>query len=459
MLLFYELTGIFSNSLEEGRPLGKILVIDDEEYIGWVVKKAFETTDNEVFLSFTGEEGLLEFQRNSFDVVFLDLRLPDRDGMDILVELKKLQPDIAVIVITAHGSIDTAIESMKKGAFDYITKPFDVDELILQAGKAMEVARLKDEVNYLRGEATKDISYASFISNNEKMNFIYKSLNQIGETSATVLITGESGTGKELIARRIHSLSSRKNKPFILFNCGAFPENLLENELFGYENNLGKFEFADKGTIFLDEIGDLSLSAQAKLLRFLEEKEFQRIRSSSSIKVDVRIIASTNKNLKEAIEKGHFREDFYYRLNVIPVELPPLRERKEDISGLIDIFIKKYDIHKKIKTITPEALKLLRSYHWPGNIRELENVIERIVILNNDSSIKAENLPIEIYDARKKVKGSVIYFPEEGINLEEVEKELIIKALNMSGQNQSRAAQLLGITRSALIYRMQKYRI
>lgn len=439
--------------------MGKILVIDDEEYIGWVVKKAFETTDNEVFLSFTGEEGLLEFQRNSFDVVFLDLRLPDRDGMDILVELKKLRPDIAVIVITAHGSIDTAIESMKKGAFDYITKPFDVDELILQAGKAMEVARLKDEVNYLRSEATKDISYASFISNNEKMNFIYKSLNQIGETSATVLITGESGTGKELIARRIHSLSSRKNKPFIVFNCGAFPENLLENELFGYENNLGKFEFADKGTIFLDEIGDLSLSAQAKLLRFLEEKEFQRIKSSSNIKVDVRIIASTNKNLKEAIEKGHFREDFYYRLNVIPVELPPLRERKEDISGLIDIFIKKYDIHKKIKTITPEALKLLRSYHWPGNIRELENVIERIVILNNDSSIKAENLPIEIYDARKKAKGSVIYFPEEGINLEEVEKELIIKALNMSGQNQSRAAQLLGITRSALIYRMQKYRI
>jgi DNA-binding NtrC family response regulator len=439
--------------------LGKILVIDDEEYIGWVVKKAFETTDNEVFLSFTGKEGLLEFQRQSFDVVFLDLRLPDLDGMDILVEFKKLQPDIPVIVITAHGSIDTAIESMKKGAFDYITKPFDVEELTLQAQKAMEIARLKDEVNYLRGEAIKDISYASFTSSNEKMNFIYKSLNQIGEVSATVLITGESGTGKELIARRIHSLSSRKNKPFIVFNCAAFPENLIENELFGYENKLGKFEIADKGTIFLDEIGDLSLSAQARLLRFLEEKEFQRVRGSNDIKVDVRIIAATNKNLKEAIEKGVFREDFYYRLNVIPIELPPLRERKEDISALVDIFIKKYDIHKKITGITGEALKLLRSYNWPGNIRELENVIERIVILNNDSNIKADNLPVEISEIRRKVKGSVIYFPEEGIDLEEVEKELIIKALKMSDQNQSRAAQLLGITRSALIYRMQKYQI
>lgn len=439
--------------------LGKILVIDDEEYIGWVVKKAFETTDNEVFLCFTGEEGLLEFRRNNFDVVFLDLRLTDMDGMDILVEMKKLQPDTAVIVITAHGSIDTAIESMKKGAFDYITKPFDVEELILQASKAMEVARLKDEVNYLRGEATKDISYASFTSNNEKMNFIYKSLSQIGEVSATVLITGESGTGKELIARRIHSLSPRRNNPFIVFNCGAIPEHLMENELFGYEKKLSKFELGDKGTIFLDEIGDLSLNAQAKLLRFLEEKEFQRVHGSGNIKVDVRIIASTNKNLKEAIENGLFREDFYYRLNVIPIELPPLRERKEDIPELIDIFIKKYDVHKKIKGVTPEALKLLRSYYWPGNIRELENVIERIVILNNDSYIKADNLPVEISEIRKKVKGSIIYFPEEGINLEEVEKELIIKALNMSGQNQSRAAQLLGITRSALIYRMQKYQI
>lgn len=454
--------------MEEGEALGKILVIDDEEYIGWVIKKSFEGTGNEVYLSLTGEEGISKVKRQYFDIVFLDLKLTDMDGMDVLLELKRLQKDMAVIIITAHGTIDTAIESMKRGAFDYITKPFDVNELILQANKAMEINRLKAEVNFLRDEASKSANYFKFTSDNDIMNRTYKSLKQIADTSATVLIKGESGTGKEIVARRIHELSNRKDSPFIIFNCASFPESLVEGELFGYEKNTlagnnerksGKFELADKGTIFLDEVGEMSLSVQAKLLRFLEEKEFQRVGGNSNIKVDVRIIAATNKNLMESIKKGEFREDFYYRLNVIPVELLPLRDRKEDILDLIDIFIKKYDNQRKIKGITPEAVKLLKGYNWPGNIRELENMIERIVILNNEDYIKASSIPVEIFQQKKAAKEAVIYFPEEGINLEEVEKELIVKALKLSEQNQSKAAQLLGITRSALIYRMQKYKI
>lgn len=382
------------------------------------------------------------------------------DGMNILEVLKKIRQDIAVIIITAHGSIDTAIESMKKGAFNYLTKPFDVEELILQAQKAIEIGRLKHEINYLREEVSKEVKDNVFESNNCKMDSIYKSLKQVAESSATVLITGESGVGKEIIARKIHQLSNRNSYPFIAFNCASLPEDDVQIELFGQEKGkIGKFELANKGTIFLDEVGEMSLNVQAKLLRVLEEKEFERVGENRNTKVDIRIIAATNKDLKEAIEKGEFREDFYYRLNVIPIELPPLRERKEDINDLVNLFIKKYDMHSKIQGITQEAMKLLRSYHWPGNIRELENVIERIVILNKDTYIKAESLPLEMFDQRKKSKESIIYFPEEGINLDEVEKELIIKALKISEQNQTKAAQLLGITRSALIYRMQKYQL
>ena len=448
--------------------MGRILVIDDEEYIGWIVQKTFENTDNEVLIALNGKSGILEVHKKNFDLVFLDLRLPDIDGMTVLEELKKIQKDIIVIIITAHGSIDTAIESMKKGAFDYITKPFDVDELMLQAEKAMEIGRLKSQVKYLRNEEAKKITNEEFKSKNEKLNSIYKSIEQIGNIEATVLITGESGTGKEVTARKIHQLSNRKNGPFIIFNCGALSDEQAEGELFGYEkdslkNNqerkLGKLELANEGTIFLDDIEEMSLNMQLKFLRVLEEKEIKRVNERENIKVDARVIAASNRELKEAVENGTFREELYYKLNVIPIEIPPLRERKEDISDLLDLFIRKYDIHNKIKGISQEALRLFKNYHWPGNIRELENVIERIVILSNEPYIKSTELPIEILDQRKKAKEPIIYFPEEGINLEDVERELIIKALNMSNNNQSKAAQLLGITRSALIYRMQKYLI
>lgn len=448
--------------------MGKILVIDDEEYIGWVIKKAFENTDNEITLSFTGNAGLMEVQKQSFDMVFLDLRLPDADGMDLMLELKKIQPGLAVIIITAHGSIDSAIESMKKGAFDYITKPFDVDELLIQAEKAMELRKLKMEVNYLRNEIVNEAEIINYTSKNQDMKAILNSINNMAESMAPVLITGENGTGKKFIARRIHKTSDRKNYPFLIMNCSTQNEELMEREMFGFEKGMfsgsqegkhGKLELAEKGTIYFDEIGEMNLNLQSKLLNVLQENEFQRLGGSSNIKLDVRIIASSKKDLIKAVEDGEFSEELYYRLNVIPIKVPPLRERKEDILDFIDYFLKKYDTNKKIERIVPETMKLLKNYHWPGNIRELENVIERIVILSSESTVTPSSLPQEIICQKKNTKEPVIYFPEEGINLEQVEKELIIKALKLSLQNQSKAAQLLSITRSALIYRMQKYHI
>lgn len=448
--------------------MGKLLVIDDEAYIGWVIKKSFEKTEHEVFLCQTAKDGLIKVKEENFDLVFLDLRLPDMDGMDVLIELKKIQSDIVVIIITAHGSIDTAIESMKKGAFDYLTKPFDIDELILQADKALEMLRLKGEVNYLRNEKTKEMGEYNFTSNNESLNLVYKSINQVAQTSAPILITGENGTGKEILAKRIHQESHRAKYPFVVLDCGIIIEDFMDSELFGNEKSvtidneqkkLGILELANKGTIFLDGVDKLSLKVQGKLFKVLQDKEFKRPGINSTIKIDTRIIAATNKNLMEAIDQGKFREDLYYTLNVIPLTLPPLRERKEDIKDLVKTFIKKYDSVGKITNVTPEAMKLLKNYYWPGNLRELKNVIEKIVILSDESCIKASALTLEIQGQIKSVKDPIIYFPEEGINLEKVERDLIIKALNLSGQNQSKAAQLLGITRSALIYRMQKFMI
>lgn len=448
--------------------MSKILVVDDEEYMGWIIQKAFTKLDFEVNVALRGKEGLKIIENDSVDLVLLDLRMPDIDGMEVLKQIKILQPDLPVIIITAHGTIDTAIQSMKEGAFDYITKPFDIDELILLVQKAVEMGRLKNEVIYLRNQVNLKSNTIQYESQNSKMQQVISICSQVAESNATVLITGESGTGKEIMARFIHERSLRNNKSFIPINCAALPENLLESELFGYEKGaftgavsrrIGRFELAQGGTIFLDEIGEMSLNMQVKLLRVLQEREVQRVGGNSSIKVDVRIIAATNKNLVQAIEKGTFREDLYYRLNVVPVELPPLRFRKEDISGLINIFIKKYDVQGRIKGITEEAMELIEGYKWPGNIRELENVIERLVILSRESYIEPGQLPAEILNNEKNEEDNIIYFPKQGIDLEKVEKDLIIKSLKMSDGNQTKAAELLSITRSALIYRMQKYDI
>jgi two-component system NtrC family response regulator len=426
--------------------LGNILVIDDEEYMGWVIKKSFEATSYKVDLCLEGKSGIMQVEKNNYDLVFLDLRLPDMDGMEVLQRLKKMQQDIMVVIITAHGSIDTAIESMKMGAFDYITKPFDIDEILLLADKAMDLLRLKREVNYLRGERAKEINEIAPVSSNPELNTVFNSLHKIAASNASILITGESGTGKKSLARRIHQLSGREDYPFIEIDCSTITE-------------LGNMELAHKGTVYLHGVDSMNLNLQCNLLNFILDKDDKNIPDNQAAAADIRIIASSKTNLKQHIENGSFREDLYYKLSVIPIFIPPLRERKQDIKDLVDSFIRKYDSSGEINQITPEAMKLLKNYTWPGNIRELENVIERITILNQQSTVKADALPVEILNQFENTKDPIIYFPEEGINLEKVERDLIIKALKISGQNQSRAAQLLGITRSALIYRMQKHGI
>lgn len=440
-----------------------LYVIDDEEYIGWLIKKAFSKKGYKVKSFLTGKEGLQEIEKETPDIVLLDIRLNDMDGIDVLKRIKENEKSLPVIMITAHGTIEGAIEAMKLGAFFYLTKPFDIDELNIQVEKALEVERLKNEVDYLRLERDKDVL---ILNNSPKMKFVYNTVQQVAAVSASVLITGESGTGKEVIANQIHRLSSRSDSPFIAVNCGAINENLLESELFGHEKGaftgaigrkLGKFELANKGTIFLDEIGEMSMSMQVKLLRVLQEKEITRVGGVTNIKVDVRIISATNKYLMDEIKKGNFREDLYYRLNVVPIELPPLRERKEDIESYVNFFINKFSQGRNI-VISSEAMNLLKDYSFPGNIRELENIVERMILLTPSDELQVNSLPKEVYSGNKK-EDSIIYFPAEGIDLENVERSLLVKALQISNYNQSKAAKLLNITRSALIYRMQKYEI
>jgi len=440
-----------------------IYVIDDEEYIGWLIKKAFSKKGYKVKSFLTGKDGIQQIEKETPDIVLLDIRLNDMDGIDVLKRIKETEKSLPVIMITAHGTIEGAIEAMKLGAFFYLTKPFDIDELNMQVEKALEVERLKNEVDYLRLERDKDLLV---LNNSPKMKSVYNTVQQVAAVSASVLITGESGTGKEVIANQIHRLSARGDCPFIAVNCGAINENLLESELFGHEKGaftgaigrkLGKFELANKGTIFLDEIGEMSMSMQVKLLRVLQEREITRVGGETNIKVDVRIISATNKNIMDEIKKGNFREDLYYRINVVPIELPPLRERREDIESYVKFFINKFSQGRSI-VISDEAMNLLKDYSFPGNIRELENVIERMVLLSPTDELQVSSLPKEVYKDNKE-EDSIIYFPAEGIDLENVEKSLIVKSLQLSNYNQSKAAKLLNITRSALIYRMQKYEI
>ena len=440
-----------------------IYVIDDEEYIGWLIKKAFSKKGYKVKSFLTGKEGIQEIEKGTPDIILLDIRLNDMDGIDVLKKIKETEKSVPVIMITAHGTIEGAIEAMKLGAFFYLTKPFDIDELNIQVEKALEVEKLKNEVDYLRLERDKDLL---ILNNSPKMKSVYNTVQQVAAVSASVLITGESGTGKEVFANQIHRLSARGDCPFIAVNCGAINENLLETELFGHEKGaftgaigrkLGKFELADKGTIFLDEICEMSMSMQVKLLRVLQEREITRVGGETTIKVDVRIISATNKNIKDEIKKGNFREDLYYRINVVPIELPPLRERREDIESYVKFFIDKFSQGRNI-TVSNEAVNLLKDYSFPGNIRELENIIERMVLLAPTEELQVSSLPKEVYRNNKE-EDSIIYFPAQGIDLENVEKSLIIKSLQLSSYNQSKAAKLLNITRSALIYRMQKYEI
>ncbi len=444
----------------------KILVVDDEKNMRWAIGKALGKEGFEIYEASNGEEAITMFKKVNPQLVLLDLKMPVMDGIQALKELKELKEEIPIIMLTAHGTMESAIEAMKLGALDYISKPFEVEELKVIINKALGFGALKEEVNYLREEL--EISLGKpIVGSSEELKRVLEMVDRVAKTNATVLILGESGTGKELIANAIHNKSDRKDKPYVKINCGAIPENLIESELFGYEKGaftgavskkVGKFERANGGTIFLDEIGELDLSMQVKLLRVLQEKELERVGGNQPIMIDVRVVAATNRDLFKMVERGDFREDLYYRLNVIPIQLPPLRERKEDIPLLIQYFLDNFsnETGRGKMTIEKDVEEKLINHQWKGNIRELENMIERMVILCDNNIITINNLPKEITST--EIKDSY-KLPENGISIEELEKNLILQALERTDYNQTKAAQLLNISRHTLIYRMEKYQI
>ena len=449
----------------------KILIAEDEKtqrdlLEGFLKKEGFS-----VEAVANGREALQKIEKDYFDVVLVDYKMPELDGLQSLREIRRLLPDLPVVMMTAYGTVETAVASMKEGALDYLTKPIDLDELLLILQKVIERSNLIQENKVLKAQLQERYTYSNIVYGSPKMEEVMGLVARVAPSQATILIRGESGTGKELIANAIHYASPRSGKPMVKVNCSAIPETLLESELFGHEKGaftgaaqrrIGRFEEAEGGTIFLDEIGDLSPGIQVKLLRILQEKEFQRLGSNQTLKTDVRVITATHQHLEEAMSKGLFREDLYYRLNVISIQLPPLRERKEDIPLLIDYFLKKYSKmnQKSISDISKEARMFLLRHPYPGNVRELENLIERAVVLCRGEIITTQDLPFhlkeekseKIWDTSKREKN----LPE---SLEEIEKDLIIKALHQHQGVQTRAAESLGISERVLRYKIKKYGI
>ena len=446
-----------------------ILIVDDEVGVRESLRMVLKT-DYEVFLAKDAEEAFLQIKEHSPDLILLDIILPDMDGLKILEKIKQKELETIIIMITATKTVKTAVDAMKLGAYDYITKPFDIDELRLVIIRALSAQALKKEVLYLRKEIDRNFGFENIIGKSKGMNEIFKVIVQIADSKSTVLIMGESGTGKELISRAIHYHGNRKNFPFVTINCAAIPDTLIESELFGHEKGaftnaiekkLGRFEVAQQGTLFLDEIGELSLTTQAKILRFLEEKEFNRVGGSKTIKVDVRLICATNKDLSDLIKKGAFREDLFYRINVVPIIIPPLSERKEDIPLLLDHFIKKFNAenNKNVRGVSQEALDLIMNYEWPGNVRELENLIERVIALTSHETIQGNELPLSLNNSSKInglkesiLSGKVSFLKAE----EEFERGVILDALKRTNYIQSRAAEILGVSRRILKYKMDK---
>jgi len=452
--------------MAELKILPNILVVDDEINVIESFKRLLED-DYKVLTATNGEEALEKIEKENLDIVLLDIRMPEMDGIEVLRRIREMNENVDVIVITAVSTMRTAIEAMKLGAYDYITKPFEVDEVIVSINKALEKRCLAREVSYLRSEVAKSVKFDNIIGTSEKMRQVYEIVSEMTKNDPTVLIHGESGTGKELFARAIHFNGLRKDKPFIAVDCASIPENLLESELFGHEKGaftdatsqkLGRFELANQGTLFLDEIGNLKPDMQGKILRVLQEREMQRVGGVKTIKIDVRIISATNVDLKKAIKEEKFREDLYYRLNVVPIEIPSLRERKEDIPLLARYFLEIFsrEFGKKIKDITPEAMEFLMNYRWPGNVRELRNVIERLVALAKEEVISHKGLPLDILLTVKTEENNI---GEEGMLLkgarEQFEKQFILGVLEKANWNQTEAAEILGIHRNTLMLKMQ----
>jgi len=452
----------------------KILVVDDEHLIRWSLEQNLKKQGYDVLACGSGEEALRLAQEESPDLVLLDIQLPDINGVEVLERIRDIDEEMIVIMVTAIGVLETAVRAMRTGAYDYINKPFNLDELAIVIKKALETQELKREVAQLRTNQPKKFNIDSIVSESDDMTRILNMVYKIAQSDAgTVLIQGESGTGKELIAKAIHYESARSDRPFVAINCAAVPETLLESELMGHEKGAftdarvqkkGLFEIADGGTVFLDEIGDMPLSIQAKLLRVLEDRVFRRVGGTKDIHVDVRIVSATNKDLLVAIEEKAFRNDLYYRLQVIPLLLPPLRERRDDILPLTRAFIEDFnkEFGKSVKGLSVQAEEFLLAYDWPGNVRELRNVIERAIILESDEIMQLEHLPLEIVSkstATPDVGSLTFILPPQGIDIEDVERELINQALQATEGNQSQAARKLNLGIDAFRYRMKKFKL
>jgi len=454
-------------------PEHRILVIDDEKLLRWSLKQNLEKEGYQVLEADRGTAGLTLYRDEFPDLTLLDINLPDISGVSVLEGIKETNPDALVVMITAFGDVKTAVKTIKMGAYDFLEKPFSMDKLKILLGKALETLRLKREVTQLRERFSSRYDFDSLVGESEQMVRTRELLEKIARSDATtVLITGESGTGKDITAKVIHYQGQRADQPFMEINCTALPDTLIESELFGHEKGAftdakaakkGLFEMADGGSIFLDEIGDMHLSTQAKLLKVIESKTFKRVGGTKDITVNVRVITATNKNLEEEVQKGNFRADLYYRLNIIPVKLPPLRERGRDILVLARHFIREFnrEFRKQTEGLAPEVERCFLNYSWPGNVRELKNVIERTMILENTERITTDQLPVELLSGeggRRPPAGTAgIRIPPEGLDIEEVEKELVRQALNMTGGNQTRAAKLLSLSRDAFRYRIQKF--
>ena len=453
--------------------MATILIVEDEPKMQRLLELNLADAGYTTRAAGNAENGLKILASDRVDLVLSDVKLPGMSGLEFLQAVKRANAAIPVVMMTAYGTVESAVEAMKEGASDFVLKPFSIEEIKLIVRKELEVRRLHEENRQLREALGQRYQFDNIVANSPGMQEVLAAVEQVAPTNATVLLGGESGVGKDMVARAIHQHSRRVNGPFIKINCTAIPENLLESELFGYEKGAftgatttkpGKFELADKGTIFLDEIGDMAGSLQVKLLRVLQEREFERLGGTRTIKVDVRVVAATNQDLRAALEQGTFREDLYYRLNVVPISIPPLREHKEDIPYLVDHFIGRFaeSSGKAIGGIAPEALKLLVDFHWPGNVRELENIIERAVVMASGTRIETADIRLDVAwpggnsTAPAASENSAAIFLPEGMTLEQYEDKLIQAALERAGGNKSQAARLLGLSRNALRYRLSK---
>ncbi|MEW5993483.1 MAG: sigma-54 dependent transcriptional regulator [Candidatus Zixiibacteriota bacterium] len=441
-----------------------VLVVDDDNLVSEVLTETVSRAGFESEAAYSGEEALAKFTDRTYDIVLCDLKMEEMDGLDVLKEVRKLSPDTIVVMITAYGTVETAVKAIKLGAYDFLLKPITPETVEHLLVRISEILRLRAENALLRRDLTH--RFQNLIGKSKMMTEVFDLIRSVADARSTVMITGESGTGKELVARAIHYTSNRKDGPFIKLNCAALPENLVEAELFGYEKgaftdakktNRGRFELADSGTLLLDEISEMPQNLQSKLLRVIQEREFERIGSSKTIQVDVRLIATSNRNLKEEIARGRFREDLFYRLNVIPIHLTPLKERVEDIPLLVEHFIDKYNRqnNKTVKGIHPSARRLLMKYHWPGNVRELENLVERAVVTTGNEYLHEDDFPSDLALGPIAQELPGLQVP---MKLEEGNKYLILKTLEKFNGNKTRAAEALGITTRTIRNKLAEYR-